>query len=256
MSTCDLKLGKLPANPKPGIDFMLSMFKVRGSSLAEAPVGFGHAGLVKSYGMLGNDKFGDCVWAGAAHETQMWARAAGGEALFNESAVLSDYSAVTGFNPKRPSTDQGTDMGKAADYRRNVGVVDSAGKRHKIGAYVRLEAGNWHQLLQALGTFEAVGIGIRFPNYAMDQFNKNRPWDYQRGPLPNEGHYIPAVARPADDQIEVVTWGKRQLMSRAFYEHLADEAIAYLSPEMLKSDGKSLEGFALNDLQAAIAGLK
>jgi hypothetical protein len=27
---------------------------------------------VAHWGMLGNDHYGDCVWAGAAHETMLW----------------------------------------------------------------------------------------------------------------------------------------------------------------------------------------
>ena len=55
---------------------------------------------------------------------------------FNNQSVLKDYSAVTGFNPNDPNTDQGTDMQVAASYRRKTGVLDAAGKRHKVIAYL------------------------------------------------------------------------------------------------------------------------
>ena len=48
------------------------------------------------WGMLGNDQWGDCVWAGAAHEHLLTSTVAGRPASFDDDGVLSDYSAATG----------------------------------------------------------------------------------------------------------------------------------------------------------------
>ena len=72
-------------------------------------------------------KLANCVWAGAAHETMLWNKEAARTITFNDQSVLKDYSAVTGFNPNDPNTDQGTDMQVAASYRRKTGVHDAAG---------------------------------------------------------------------------------------------------------------------------------
>jgi hypothetical protein len=71
--------------------------------------------------MLGNDEFGDCVFAGAGHEHMVWS---GGKMNFTTDNVLSDYSAVTGFLRDDPATDQGTVMLDALNYRRHTGVMD------------------------------------------------------------------------------------------------------------------------------------
>jgi hypothetical protein len=203
--------------------------------------------------MFANDQFGDCVWAGAGHETQIWTAAGGKPATFTDAGLLKAYSAVTGFNKNDPNSDQGTDMQEAASYRRKTGILDNHSRRHKIGAYVALTPGDVHQLYTAMWLFGAVGVGIEFPAFAMDQFDSRRPWDVSRRNTTIEGgHYIPAVAHHG--LISVVTWGREIGMTEAFYKHYCDEVVAYLSPEMLTA-GKSLEGFNLAELQADLTAV-
>ena len=175
-----LKLGKTPAR-RGAVTFKMMAY-LKKPELPTPPKIFGHQKLIgASWGMLGNDDYGDCVWAGAAHETILWNKEAGTATSFNNKSVLSDYSAVTGFKPNDPSTDNGTDMQQAASYRRKTGVLDSKGKRHKVGAYLGLPPGDIDQLALAIYLFGATSIGIKFPNSAMDQFNAGKPWDVKPG---------------------------------------------------------------------------
>lgn len=237
-----LKLGKKPARPGA---VKLELKQYLPSALPPIPATFGHDSLVSNWGMLANDRFGCCVFSGAAHESMAWNAAAHKVVTFSDKSVLSDYSAVTGFNPKDPSTDQGTDMAKAAAYRRKTGVVDAAGQRHKVAAYLAIRPGNLRELYAAAYLFGAVGIGLRFPDTAMDQFNANQPWTVRRGAHIEGGHYVPVLARRGG-YIDVVTWGRVQPMTESFFEMYCDEAIVYLSEEYL-SGGKTPEGF--NDAQ-------
>ena len=104
----------------------------------------------------------------------------------------------------------------------------------------------------ALYLFGIVGIGIEFPDSAMDQFNAGKPWSVVPGPKPREGHYIPLVAYR--QHLECVTWGRVQSMTTEFFKKYCDEAWAILSPEMLRAD-KSPEGFNLAQLQKDLAAL-
>lgn len=245
-----LKLGKQPARHDPR-DLLLEHYLT--PVLPKVPAAFGHEGAITDWQMLGNDSYGDCVFAGAAHETMLW-NAEGGRAVgFTDSAVLADYAAVTGFDPADPSTDRGTDVRQALSYRRKTGVVDANGKRHKIGAFVALEPGNYEHLLTALYLFGAVGIGIQFPVSAMDQFNRGRPWSVVSGASIDGGHYIPLVAR-RHRHLDCVSWGRVQPMTKGFYERYTDESYALLSPEMLAA-GHSPEGFDLAALTADLRAL-
>jgi hypothetical protein len=247
-----MKLGKKPARPE-AMKFKLRQF-IDPKALPKPPAKFGHEDLIweGSWGMLGNDNYGDCVWAGAAHETMMWCREAGMTTTFTADGVLSDYAAATGFDPARPETDQGSDMKDAASYRRKTGIIDDKGTRHKVAAYLAIDPGNLTELYQAMWLFGAVGGGIEFPMSAWDQFKKGKPWTFVRGSRLDGGHYIPLVAKRR--QIVCVTWGKLQPMSAAFLHHYQDEAVAYVSNETL-TNNKSPEGFDSDSLLKALNSL-
>jgi hypothetical protein len=179
----------------------------------------------------------------------------GRDVEFNPAVVLADYAAVTGFDPSTGANDNGTDMHDALNYRRRTGVEDADLARHKIGAYVSLEPGNWHQTMEALRAFDFVAIGFEFPDYAMDQFAAGKPWSYRTGGTIEGGHYVPVVGRPHAWTLEVVTWGQIQPMGLRFFEHYCDEAYGVLTTETLSAGGVTPEGLDLSALQAALAAL-
>ncbi|HEY6240245.1 MAG TPA: hypothetical protein VIW78_05345 [Burkholderiales bacterium] len=251
------KLGKKPATYDKR-DLQFAHYRTV-AALPPYPRNFGHETLIgaKSWQMLGNGPdntvsknfqgAGDCVFAGGDHETMLWTLEGGKPAKFLGKNAIADYSAVTGYNPNDPNTDDGTDVREALKYRRKTGLIDASGKRHKIGAYLALEPGNLDHLYEALYLFGVVGIGINFPNTAMDQFNAGKPWSVVAGAENDGGHYIPLVARRTN--LECVTWGRIQQVTLRFYQTYCDEAWAILSPEMIKG-GKSPEGFDLDQLKA------
>jgi hypothetical protein len=245
----DLKLGKLPARPG-SVSFKLTDYLVK---LPVPPKTYGHQNLVNLWGMLGNDKYGDCVLAGAAHETMLWNAEAMKAVTFSDNNVLSDYSAITGFDPNNPNTDNGTDMQTAASYRRKTGIVSRDNTRHKIDAYLSIDIGNTKQLQTALYLFSATGVGIAITSCAMKQFKQGKPWTVTSNCSMLGYHYVPAIAYDSS-YVYVVTWGKLQKMAWGYYTKYNDESIAYLSAEFL-TGGRSLEGFDLSALRTDLAAL-
>lgn len=249
-----MKFGKKPACPE-AMKFKFANYAVS-RKLPKPPKTFGHEAAVgKDWGMMANDRYGCCVLAGAAHESMLWTRMSKNcpDSSFTEANVLAAYSAITGFNPADPNTDQGTDMKDAASYRRKTGIIDKDGNAHKIAAYLAIEPGNITQLYQALYLFGAVGIGIECPSNLIDQFDKGKPWSVTRGTSIEGGHYIPLVAKR--NHLMCVTWGREQGMTAGFVGKYCDEAVAYLSEEML-DDRKSPEGFDYDALLADLNSLK
>lgn len=246
------KLGKNPAR-LDAVKIKLKNY-LDTTALPEIPSSFGHEKLIEnnSWGMLGNDQFGDCVWAGAAHETMLWNKEAGKVVDFSEQDVLSDYSVVTGFNPNDPTSDNGTDMQVAASYRKKKGIKAEDG-RHLISAYLALEVGNKLEHKTAIYLFNAVGIGIQFPDYAMEQFNSGQSWHLKSGGKIIGGHYVPAFGY-SRSYIYVVSWGKIQKMTWGFFSKYNDESIVYLSKEMF-SGNKTLGGFDYSTLESDLSKL-
>lgn len=246
-----LALGKTPARHAVSLKFETYFDAAK---LPKVPLVFGKPWLVRQPGMLANDRVGDCVWAGAAHETMLWCAEAGSPVSFVDANVLTDYSNVTGYNPSDPSTDQGTDMQMAASYRLKVGVGDALGARHKIDAYVALKPGNIAQVELAAYLFGAVGIGVQFPVSAFDQFDTGKPWSpTAAGPIEG-GHYIPIVGRNSFGYFLCWTWGRLQAITPSWLYKYMDEGIGYLSLERMRGPmgvlGVSPQGFDAATLQA------
>jgi hypothetical protein len=248
-----VRLGKKPARPG-AVRFKLSSY-ANAAALPPVPATFGHAAMIgaRDWGLLANDRYGDCVWAGAAHETMLLARETGNSVSFTDACVLADYAAATGFDPQKPETDQGTDMQQAADYRRKTGVIDANGTRHVVAAYLALEPGNLQHLYQATYLFGVAGIGLRLPASAVAQNDSVEFWDVVPDSPIAGGHYVSLVGRRADGLV-VVTWGALQVMTEAFLKQYCDEAVAYVSRECL-IDQRSPEGFAYDDLISDLAAL-
>jgi hypothetical protein len=236
------KLGKKPARPEAVALKFGAYFK--SAELPAVPPVFGHPWLIQYWGMLGNDSVGDCVWAAAAHETMML-RADAGEMvpLFTNRVVLSDYSAVAGYDPSDPATDQGTDMQEAAQYRQKTGVLDASGNRHKIEIYTALKAGDLDELAQAVYLNGAVSVGVQLPDSAEDQFDHAEPWDVVSGTNIVGGHCISCIGRNSRGDFLFVSWGRLQSATQAWVRQYMDEGICYVSPERLNAKGLSPQGF-------------
>ncbi len=247
-----LALGKKPA--RDAVSFRFSTY-FDARALPTPPVVFGKPWLVTAWGLLRNDAVGDCVWAGAAHETMLWRAEAGTPAVFTDTAVLADYAAVTGYDPARPDTDQGTDTQQAASYRLKIGVADATGTRHKIDGYVALRPGNLDQLALAAYLFGAAGVGIQLPTSAFDQFDNAEPWTPVAGAHIEGGHYISVVGRNRTGNFLCVTWGRLHAVTPAFLTTYMDEGIGYLSLERLRGS-VSPQGLDYATLQADLALLR
>jgi hypothetical protein len=251
------RLGKAPF-VHDSDDLLMSTYATPAVVLPTLPANFGHDDGFTDWGMLGNDQYGDCGPAGAAHQIMQNAHA-GGRVIpsFTTTAVLANYSAITGFKPSDPSTDQGVEVRSMLAYWQKSGMVDANGKRHKIGAYVRLEPGNTDQLFMAIRLFDTVGVGYQLPQSAEEQFNNGKGWSVVKGSPIVGGHYVPGVARRTG-HLRGVTWARDIAITLGFYRANCDEAWGILSEETLTAGGKTSEGFDWSQLLAdrnAILGL-
>lgn len=246
------KLGKKAARPN-AVKFKFNEF----FDLTELPKPPQMFGLGKDYdwGMLANDQYGDCVWAGQAHLEKLWYQEFQRQITFTDDNVLSDYAALTGFDPNKPDTDGGTDMVDAAEYWRSTGIVDEQGTRHKIDAYVSIPKYRFDEIAVAAWLFDGIGLGVEFPRNAMYQFEKRVPWTVVPGDKIEGGHYIPLIGRNSRGNYWGVTWGRIQAMTPEWIATYADEVVAYLSLDILDTKGLSKRGFNLPKLKEYLADL-
>ncbi len=264
-----LKLGKRPAT-YDSRDITFADVRPAGTTLPTAPPpGGGYGTDFADWLMLGNGPCddgsvesdwaayggaGDCAWAGPAHETMEASKNANRPVPgFTCLNVLEQYSAYSGYNLQTGANDNGSNVRDVLSWRQKTGLLDSTGAAHKIGTYVALEPGNTSQLWEALWLFEAVGIGINFPNSAMDQFNAGKMWSVVAGATIEGGHYVPLVGHPVQNVWTCVTWAKRQTMTPQFLTTYCDEAWAYIDPERYNAvTGETLQSFTDADLEKYI----
>ena len=252
------KLGKRPANPEYGLRFW---DYITGHELPPLPSGdFGHQSYVTNWEMLGNgpdpsnpaeipNGVGDCAIAGPYHAEMLW-NAVGGKIFSADTkTVIDTYSDVTGYVLGDETTDQGSNVDQVANYWHTTGLADSQGNRHRIDAWVRLEAGNMKELLYAIYLFDVVGIGVQFPVEWMSAMTNGQWWDHLDTPQIEGGHYILGVGSVSGN-IDVITWGRQQILTPAGYSQFCDEAVAYVSQERLLASGKDLNGFDLDQLMS------
>lgn len=233
------KLGRKPYDPtRPNLKLRLPR--------SEAMTTVDWYSRVTEWPMFGNDRYGDCVWAGAGHQIEGWTTyAAGTEARVTDDQVLAAYSAVTGFDPATGANDNGTNMQTACDYLRKVGLAG-----HKILGFGELER-DPATLHAALAAFGSVYIGIEVPDSAQSQFAAGQPWDVVPDAQIEGGHCVLIVGYDADTQEWlVVTWGAIQRVTQAFFDAYLEEAWALVTQDWIEANGNTPAGEAVAALGA------
>jgi len=247
--TLTFRSGRLPAQPaRPHLAaaaFLAAQPAPPASSDWLTPV------PAANWGMLGNDQWGDCTCAGVGHKRI-------GDVYVNQDAVLTVttadaltlYSAVTGFNPADPSTDQGAVCQDVLQYWQKNGFLNE-----KIVAFAKVNLANQTAVEQAIATFGQIYTGFNFPSSAMDQFNAGQQWDVVKGATIEGGHCVTIGAYDAAG-LECVTWGATQRMTWAFFKKYFDEAWVIVTPDFVNAaTGDDKLGVSLYQLGQDYAAL-
>jgi hypothetical protein len=237
------KLGLKPVQAQPTVQ-LCSYYTSALPSVASLKYPLGQPDLIQPH-MFKNDTLGDCAIAGSIEEVRLANAIRGVTVEFTDTTAIKNYELITGYNPKEPDTDQGTDVHDLYAYRQTSGLIDADGKRHKIVGYAGLTPGDWDELLVALSLFHMVGIGIEVPDYCEAQFEAGKPWSVEKGHHQIEGgHYIPIVGAQSSTEAQLFTWGALQGITQGFYEKFSNVAVVALTEEMF------INGPAAVDFQA------
>jgi hypothetical protein len=220
--------------------------------LPPAPAHVSWAEKVEHWGMLANDRYGDCVPVGALHLAQNWTAYASTEYVPAEQDALAAYTAMTGFDPNDPSTDNGTVMLDALNYWRRAGIAG-----HQIMAYAACEPGNVEHIKDSIHLFAGSYVGMSLPRSAQGQ----QVWSVPpQGPVGDGrpgswgGHCVPIIAY-SSRRLICVTWGQLKPMTWRFFRTYCDEAYAALSDDWLRADRVAPNGFDLDELKKDLASI-
>lgn len=239
------KLGRLPV--RTDVRTLALSRYVDISKLPPPPAALDLTSHVPGWPMYANDRIGDCTIAAAAHMIEAWTAAGRGEAVeVPESAVLTAFDRVKVVDPFT-GEEGAVELDVLRDWRKH-GVG-----RHRIAAFARVSTHDAALVRAGAWLFGGLYIGLALPVTAQQQ----AVWDWT-GSLAGDarpgswgGHAVDVVGY--DDRVlTVVTWGRLQQLTWAFWERYVDEAYCVLSRDFL--DGEHApNGFDLAALRADLA---
>lgn len=194
---------------------------------AVPPASADYYSAVPQWGMLGNDQYGDCVFAENGHIAgQQTALGEGTEIIVTTQQVLDEYSRVTGFNPNDPNTDNGATVQDGLGDLRTNGIAGV-----QITTFAQLDTTNMTEVKTAVFNFGMVDVGCMIYQSDMDRFNAGQGW-VGTGATGNPlgGHCIGLVGYDANN-LYFVTWGKIQKATYAWWNSRVQEAWAIISSD-------------------------
>jgi hypothetical protein len=203
-----------------------------------------------TWGMMANDRLGDCTCAAAGHAIQTWTGDNGAVVTLSDSDIVGAYSAITGYTPNNPESDRGAIELDVLKYWRTTGVGG-----HRIGAFVALEPKNQAHVKAAINLFGGSYIGLALPLTAQTQKIWAVTAQYPKGPAyPGSwgGHAVYVLAYDPNG-LTCVTWGGIQRMTWRFWNDYCDEAYAILSSDWVRPGKRAPSGLDLPALQADLA---
>lgn len=203
-----------------------------------------------AWGMLGNDKLGDCTVAGLAHKRigDVWSNQ-GSILEVTTDQVISFYENF-GYRPDDPDSDQGAVCQQVLETWQKKGFL---GERPL--AFARINVRNKTEIMQAISTFGQLYTGFNVPQSAMEQFNAGKPWTVVPGSPSIGGHCITLGGYDLE-RVKGVTWGVVQEMTWEFVLKQFTDLYAVIGKDDIDpKTGRNRLGLDANALGKAFAAL-
>lgn len=226
---------------------------VRSLEEPPSPVDYSMNALAALRDVFLNDELGDCVVAAGHHIQGIATGNAGDLWLPTHEQIVADYSAIGGYVPGQPETDQGCDMQIALRYWTERGFDNGT----KLLGWLAVDAANVTLVKQAIFLFQHLFLGAEMPDSWVNPFPEKDGfvWDLAGPPNPNNGHAFCAFGY-SDEGVFVDSWGMGGLVTwPAFARYLSGaargECYVMLTPDQIaKGRTTSPAGFEWSSLVA------
>lgn len=218
MTTADLtfaprtagKLGRTEAKRLDALPYLHELVE-----LPPAPASADVSAGITNWGMLGNDQYGNCTFAGETHY-EMATAAAGGLPIPAVSAAqeIAWYLAYT----------HGQDTGA-----NESDLLLAWYKAGKILAFAKVDHTNPAACDAAMVAFHGLYVGVTLTDDDQQAFGDHRIWS-STSPNPQDGHCIVKVKSDATTDTWV-TWGALQPSTKGWTKACLDEAWVIITQE-------------------------
>lgn len=217
MSRTAGKRGRLPVKPESERFALKWLHEYTALPVPQYPVDVTSG--ITDWGMDGNDKYGDCTFAGRLHY-QLAKAAADGEPPPGETAdqLVAEYLKY----------DHGQDVGA------NIADLLLYWYRHgKVLAFAPVDHTDPAQCDAAMAAFHGLYCGVDLTDDADDLFEHGMPWTTANGetPDPSEGHCVLRVQADGSTYDGYVTWGAIQQATREWSSACLGEAWVAITSE-------------------------
>jgi hypothetical protein len=217
------KLGKRPARRDSRNLKLKSILRAPVKTPVEYDFDTAHSGVPTP--MFANNRIGNCVIAGRAHQTLRFELVEQRRLL-----VISDGDVVRQYFLETGGRDTGLVVLDSLNHWRKRGWL-AAGDRYFITAFAEIDRRVPSEVKRTVFTDLGVGLGLLLPHTAQREFEAAVPWSTTTGPgsAPNSwgGHYV-YVTGYTKLGPTCVTWGRKQRMTWAFFRKYVDEAYAVI----------------------------
>jgi hypothetical protein len=185
--------------------------------------------------ILGNDTLGDCVVAGGYHVVGVETGNAGKLFVPTLAQVIADYSAIGGYVPGEPDTDQGCDEETAINYWTHHGFANGT----KLLGAVAIDPSSAAEIEAACFLFENLVFCAELRDAWVNPMPRSSGfvWPAAGNPDPDNGHcFVASGYGPGG--VTIATWGMLGTITvQAIAEYCSKSAngslYVYLTPDQL-----------------------
>lgn len=191
--------------------------------------------IAELYPIDGNDSFGDCTVAGAAHFITIATAFAGSAVIPQAKDVIDLYWS----------------LGNGGDNGLPLATVLKAWQRGILGGNkidascnVNVDAADLKQVKQAVQFLGGAYIGFATTSDTVPQWQAGKPWTVtnarQKG-----GHCVVVTGFRKDGMWEILTWGGLQLATTEWFLKYVDEVHAVVTPSLSAFDSTTVADIKL-----------
>lgn len=232
-------LGRLPSKPDSRT---LRLAKYLMPSLPPPPAFCRWDQGIDDWGVMGNDRYGNCVIVTSAHAILGWRANE-----LDDTKRLSDDQVID--LSRRMGALRGYNILERLNYWRKTGMWGD-----KIKAFASADPTDPTLIRQTIHLFGMADIGLNMPTAWQDQ----EIWDTGTGPRFRDGswggHSVPLIGYD-DRHVYCVTWGQIQAITWPAFHRYCDEAYAVLDPQWTALDGIAPSGFDAATLEADLTAV-
>jgi len=235
-------LGRLPKVENSKVPLLRTMLAKANLPVLSTPASTNWRDKVAAWPMLGNDTCGNCVIAGCLHYYQAITANANTEVIPDVGDAVADYTVVgkatqgVGYDPVTHANDNGLVIDYALTYWMQTGLaIAASGSNTELAGMARIDITDREMIEHAISEFCGILVGVNLPIEAQAEVNADQPWKDLTGTPGTWGGHCIYIVDYDEDWLYAVTWGKIQLISRAWFEKYAEEAVALLSADWIDS---------------------